>query len=349
MITENDKVVLDSPGDTSQRCETAPGILYYGGFSPKSKPERALSIHEQAMKLQEKGLCNGTDALSFLLCKTSYHHLKPYHALFMTESGKFKNGVTINALMGACNFDRCLQAVLLKYIGLIEVRFRCVVSYHLAKERGIFSHIDLNVFDDRKRAVGAIKRYREERDRRLRLGDAFAKEYMDRYGELPIWAAVEVMSMGTLSKLFQNIESSKLKKAISSSYKVPPRTLEGWLRTLSYTRNECAHFGTLYGKELIKESQRVKAFDPYDNRSLFHVCAIVQFLLSTDSRTYSKAFPGELQGTIDAFKADKPLMGFPDSRKRQMENLIQDLPKTITKFRPGKSPVVERMDPRTFI
>lgn len=313
-----DTMNCDSPGGTSQRCETAPGVSFLDGFKPKSIPEPALDLVGQATKLKENGLSGDLDTICAQLSQTSYSHLKPYHALFFDEDGHFTKGSTITDLVDACNFDRRLQSCLMHYIGVIEIRLRCTISYHLALERGVFAHIDQNTFANTGRMSRMVHRYRRERNRRIRRGDTSAKGYMARYGEFPIWAAVEAMSLGTLSMLFQNIASNTLKKEICKSFSVPPKVMQGWLRTLSFARNECAHFGNLYGKSLLKESPRVEGYGPYDNRSLFHICAIVQKLLGTGEAAHADSFPSHIEQEMKTFHIDPASLGFPEAWKEAM-------------------------------
>src|SRR5699024_2767803 len=106
-------------------------------------------------------------------------------------------------------------------------------------------------------------------------------------GVFPFWVAIEVMSFGELSKLFRNLlRQSKMK--VIKDFNVSPNKASSWLHTLSYIRNVCAHYGRLYGKDLIIKLQLnagvTKGF--YDNGIVFS--AILQLSKSLKQDDYLK-------------------------------------------------------------
>ena len=339
----------DSPGGTSRRCEPAPGISYFKGFSPKSDLPKALYLQELALLLRDKGLEGNFDDILLQLSKVSYSHLKPYCRLFLGKDGRFRPGTTIRDVIGACNFDRCFQSDLLRYIGIIEVRLRNAVSYHLALRYGPFSHLDPSVFRNLGEMGRVVELYRAERDRKITQGNVDVKRLDDEYGDLPVWAAVEVMSLGTLSRLFRNIRYGSVRKAICGSFRISPKVMQGWLRTLSFVRNECAHFGVMYGMRFTKESPRVHGFGEYDNHVPFHACAIIQYLLSTGEATYAQAFPKDLAREFSTFSIDPSDLGFPEGWAKMMIGTAAPPRGLEFRFRPGEEASFHVVDTRLCI
>ena len=67
----------------------------------------------------------------------------------------------------------------------------------------------------------------------------FIKNYRDNYDppEIPMYAAVEVFSLGTLSKFFKNMASED-KKEMAKIYGEPYTFLESWFESISYVRGK---------------------------------------------------------------------------------------------------------------
>jgi abortive infection bacteriophage resistance protein len=62
--------------------------------------------------------------------------------------------------------------------------------------------------------------------------------------------AIEVLSFGTLSKLYSNMSSDDQNQIARSNYRAPAIYLVSWLKCLSYIRNICAHYGRIYNQPL---------------------------------------------------------------------------------------------------
>jgi abortive infection bacteriophage resistance protein len=90
---------------------------------------------------------------------------------------------------------------------------------------------------------------REEAQRSNEVFVAHFRSTYDEFPDLPIWAAAEIMSFGTMLTLF-NMSSNRVQKAIARRYGLPGRVLGSWLLTLNYTRNLCAHHSRLWNRVL---------------------------------------------------------------------------------------------------
>ena len=96
-----------------------------------------------------------------------------------------------------------------------------------------------------------------------RSNDVFIKHNFDNHdGEVPVWAAVEVLSFGTLSKIIKNLKtgtgSSYSILAANYQYKskkgnlVNPsqKMLASWIQGVSVLRNMCAHNSRIYNRTI---------------------------------------------------------------------------------------------------
>ena len=63
---------------------------------------------------------------------------------------------------------------------------------------------------------------------------------------------MEVASLGTLSKLYANMNDSAAKKAVSRSFNIPKfEYMCTWLRCMTVIRNICAHHARLWNTNIV--------------------------------------------------------------------------------------------------
>ena len=101
-----------------------------------------------------------------------------------------------------------------------------------------------------------------------RSNEEFIKHYYDKYGipELPpSWMSLEVVSFGTLSRLYQSLKKDSVKKQLALSYGVADvNVFENWLHAISNLRNCCAHHGRVWNRRFM-----VQLVLPYNTSRLF--------------------------------------------------------------------------------
>lgn len=82
-----------------------------------------------------------------------------------------------------------------------------------------------------------------------RSHDDFITEHFRKYSEPdlpPVWKTLEVISMGTLSKLYANFSDSAAKHAVAREFGLKHhKFLRSWLECLAVLRNCCAHHSRL--------------------------------------------------------------------------------------------------------
>lgn len=65
----------------------------------------------------------------------------------------------------------------------------------------------------------------------------------------PVWKTLEVVSFGTLSKLYCNMKDTEVKKKVAKSFYLPQYPfLENWIKAASVLRNCCAHHARLWNR-----------------------------------------------------------------------------------------------------
>ena len=120
---------------------------------------------------------------------------------------------------------------------------------------------------------------------RERFVEHFKAKY-DEFPDLPIWAAVETMTFGSMFTLFAMSEK-KVRKNAARKYGVAGPVLYSWLKTLNYVRNVGAHHARLWNREFVirptvpdvKNGPEWHRPQSIDTNRMFIVLTILRFLL----------------------------------------------------------------------
>ena len=210
------------------------------------------TIEEQISILEERGLIIEDKAYaSKCLENLNYYRISGY-TLTLRKNDKFYNGITFENAMQIYNFDKELKLLVLKYLEDIEIALRTHIGYVLGSQDtsddATLSYLNADNFvspvhheDVMKELQGAIGDNKNE---------AFIKHHQTKYnGKLPVWAIVETLSFGALSRLFAALNQS-IKNEICEKYYygIRPQIIENIMEGLVVLRNICAHHSRLYNR-----------------------------------------------------------------------------------------------------
>lgn len=288
-------------GDTSQRCGNSPAVSVSEPFVPKSEPPEVLDEEGLLSLMAGQGFQDADSPQArYFLRRIGYTHAKPYTARFS------RVGAGLATVSRAIRFDRQFQSMLLEYIGLLELQFRAQYAYHMARELGPFAHRSPANFKRADWYAKTMSNYADEANRQSRQKNRHVRELIQEYGDLPIWDAVEVMSMGTLSKLYKNTRSKAVRFGVADAFGVTYDELVSWLGTISFVRNRCAHFGRLLGTKLVTIPKAIPGVGLATTHPLYAVL-ILERLLNTDqdfpddpTLMYSACLAAELNAIASA-------------------------------------------------
>ena len=66
----------------------------------------------------------------------------------------------------------------------------------------------------------------------------------------PSWKALEVVTFGSLSKLYFNLNDNDIKKNIAAEFRLPHRKfLDSWIKSMAVLRNITAHHARLWNRK----------------------------------------------------------------------------------------------------
>jgi len=290
---------------------------------PFNKPP--TSIPEQIALLRERGLIiSETSSVEHYLRHIGYYRLAGYWRFYQTDPVKhlFIDGASFEDVIAMYNFDRNLRLLIMGAIESIEVSFRTVMVNVMcakygptwyANKRYAFSE---NVFDKIVKDIG----------RELaRSNENFVVHHDKKYGHEthpPAWKTVQVLSFGTLSKLYGNIcNDIPERKEIAQIYGLPSEAwLHSWMQVISVLRNCCAHHSRLCFRTFSfppKNMHRPKLpwikniprSDGIQSQQLYYQLCAVRYLLHTcDPATVFNEKLAELVAKYP--KIDLARMGF---------------------------------------
>ncbi|OFX19897.1 MAG: hypothetical protein A2033_00420 [Bacteroidetes bacterium GWA2_31_9] len=213
-----------------------------------------LSIAAQISNLKKRGLI--IDNIEFAentLKFISYYRLRAYTYPFQNNSNSEHNfiyKISFEEIIKLYEFDRDLRLITFNAIERIEIALRTLIIYNYAISYG--SH-----WFENKALYRNLHFYKNDMALLYkeieRSDEVFIKHYKLTYSnplQPPAWMSLEVATLTTLSKIFQNLARSNEKKRIAKSLGLDFIILENWMHVLSVVRNICAHHSRLYNRTL---------------------------------------------------------------------------------------------------
>lgn len=307
---------FDSTGSTSSG--NASGnlpVIHFDG-EPRYKTNSEILV-----ELEADGFA---DALSieakYMLEHTSYRHMKPYidavKSIQVPSGGHF-----LKTAHDMLTFDRRIQSVLLKYIGIIEAQMRAQYSAAMASTHGPFAIYDAALFLRPERYEKTFVAYSEEVDRASKRNRDIRLECEKFDGCLPIWAGAECMTLGVLSSFYSNTSDRSITDSVADSFGVKKDELTNWMKTVTEVRNICAHFEPLLVRRQLPSVPKRILGVQCERRSPFMAMLIVSHLLGKSvgsfdpNLNYGNRVKEELAGVIIGFEqhcnGHVPIQRFP--------------------------------------
>jgi abortive infection bacteriophage resistance protein len=220
--------------------------------------KQPLSIEEQMEKLTNRGLIiDDVEKAKNYLFNVSYYRLRAYTFPFQdnineSEDHRFiRDNIHFNEIIDLYYFDSKLRAFVFNAIATIEVAIRTKITYEYVLEtKDSHWFLDANLYFD-------IDKYEEIKEKIqneiARSYEEFIKHYRKKYDKPvlpPAWMTLEVLSFGTLSKLFAYlVHKSHPKKEITKDFGLPESFfLENWMHAMSILRNCCAHHSRVWNR-----------------------------------------------------------------------------------------------------
>ncbi len=211
------------------------------------------TLDEQVEILKGKGLSiPDEEKAKDILFRENYFFLSGYRHLFMRSyrDNYFIKGTTFDELYAMFTFDRAIRNIFFKYILVVENNLKSIMSYQLSSKYGYKDKDYMNIknFTTDPMKIRQVKDVISKMKRQIRLNGmkhTATQHYIQKYGYIPMWILVKVLSFGIISELF-NILKTEDQLRISQNYDLDVETLSIYLALLANFRNVCAHEDVLY-------------------------------------------------------------------------------------------------------
>lgn len=231
-------------------------IIHFGEwFSRKPQyPKPHRKYGEQVELLKGRGLVIAdAPAAENFLRHVNYYRLSAYSRIYY-QSGDSKEtfipGTTFEQVRALYEFDSNLRDLVVAALEPIEVSIRTAMAYDLGMKYGPFGHRDPKNFGRHPRL--SHSEWKRHLTREIaRSNEVFIQHFEESYREfpiIPIWSSVEIMSFGTLSKMFQLLKTED-QSLLAAPYQIHQDVLGSWLHTIVYVRNICAHHARLWDRD----------------------------------------------------------------------------------------------------
>lgn len=289
-------------------------------------PKKILSIEQQIQSYIDAGMdVSPREETEKALRTIGYYRLRGYlFHLYDNDAKKFLSDIKFSDVLSLYRFDTALSRLIFSMVSAIEVALRARLNEALLAYGDPLVLNDPTVFEDKNLYWKNAAKIASEI---ARSSDVFIKHHFSNHdGQIPLWAAVEVMSFGTLSKTVKNLKTDRESvyyklaeyykfRTSKGRMKIPnKRILTSWIYSVYVLRNMCAHNSRIYNRAitaspmLISNDQIVP--QPRFN-GLYQIMLAMKYLRPTDE-TWTD-FVSEFKHLISAYSAviDLRRMNFP--------------------------------------
>jgi abortive infection bacteriophage resistance protein len=288
---------------------------------PYTKP--ALTIDQQIAQLRTRGMViNDTPLAKHYLSQINYYRLTAYWLPFEINhtTHAFQPGTTFEQVLDLYIFDRELRLLILDAIERIEVAMRTQLAYQLGHRYGSHPHLDPTLFKQSWSHVQYISQLQKDaRDSK----EVFIQHLLANYVEPlpPIWAAVEIMTLGQLSKWYANLKSGADRNLVAHIYDCDEVNLVSFLHHLSTVRNLCAHHSRLWNREFIftfklprqRPQILLSSFNPKEPRRIYNTLVMLHYLMNIIAPNHH--WYQRLLDMLTRHHIEPTRMGFPNDWK----------------------------------
>lgn len=309
-----------------------------------------MTIDEQINFLKtEKNLKFKSEKLAKrVLQEVGYYKLiNAYKIPFVVNNGvsnQYIDDVYFEDIYNLYKFDTELKTIVFEAATNVEINFKSLLSEDISSQYGIKDKIYLkkdNFAPDTGKAdeytfAQMKKHIKDSIKKQIDNMQPAIKWYNDNYKYFPFWVVVNVLTIGSVSRIYGKMKDSD-KITVAKHYKLPYDYLGSYIRHINLVRNICAHNDVLYRYKSINAiPQKIKNVkDLYDklgilknpktgryvkgSNDFFATMIILKLLLSKENfnlfYTKFKGLLSKLKRTLSPVFYDKILdeMGLPEN------------------------------------
>ena len=277
--------------------------------------------------LKHRGLTisNEQKAISYLT-NIGYFRLSAYFYPLLKEPKTehlYKEGANFDKALDMYRFDRKLRILLFNEIEKIEVAIRSAMNNLISDElKDVFWATNPKYF---RNPIIFSKTLTLIQTETTKAKEDFIAHFQSKYSNPypPIWMITEIIPLGVLVNLCNNLANKSLLKKVAHQFGLPLPVFSSWIVLLVNLRNLCGHHARLWNREIPFTSHKLNnpkfAWINSDNtdmkRVYFRIC-IIKYLLFTVSP--NNRFTQKLKLLLAEYPTvDIRAMGFPTDWEKE--------------------------------
>lgn len=250
------------------------------------------TFEEQLQKLIERKLTISNE--QYVLSKLehiNYYRLSAYFLPFQnkkdsTNPNEFLSNTTFEDIIKLYYFDTELRKIIFEAIEVIEIYLRTQIAYYHSQKYGAFGYLYIATLRGNYQTE-FDELYQDIIKEKERSKEVFIKHFKDKYNssDLPIWSVVEIISFGSLSKLFMLLQEEEQNQVIAKMGNINKVVFFKWFKALSSVRNACAHHSRLWNKTLgvgFEVPRNKPSFASLANstKKVFFALSVIEYILT---------------------------------------------------------------------
>lgn len=283
-----------------------------------------INEHIELLKARKLSIPNEERAKKYL-GNIGYFRLTGYmyHLQKNDGSHEFSDNISFNDIITHYNFDKKLRSLIIEYLERIEVALRAKLTDSYSNKYGFYWYTNYDLYDN-KNVYDLINA--EIAENFVEPQERFLKAFKNKYTSEslpPSNMAVEILTLGKLSRLYKGLSNISEKMAIANDFGLPSTILSSWFVYLNNVRNICAHHNRLWNRRITADRPTIpsrKKFQfngelPSDfNITLYGIVSMIDRLL--DNINSNNRFIDKLIKLFEKYpNINVELMGFPKDYK----------------------------------
>ena len=260
-------------------------------------PKQILTITQQVQSYIDAGMTiSSREDVEKALKSIGFYRLRGYSFhLYDNSTKKYVPGTKFEDIVKLYQFDQELSVLIFSMISKIEVALRVRLVEALLVHGDALILKDSSIFKDKKMYWQNMSTIASEI---ARSNDVFIKHNFDKHeGEVPVWATVEVLSFGTLSKIIKNLKTGagSAYAVLAANYQYTSKKgnlanpsqkmFASWVQAVSILRNMCAHNSRIYNRTIhttpeILDADKITPTPAHNG--LYQILLAMKYLRSSD-------------------------------------------------------------------
>ncbi|MBX9599111.1 MAG: Abi family protein [Burkholderiales bacterium] len=274
------------------------------------------SVDDQIKILRSRGMLVDDYAYAKdFLEEVYFHRFLSYSVPFLAngDSRRYQLNTKFADVVKVYEFDSQLRSLLLDAIEKIEISVRTQFT-NLSWKYGSHFYLNHKLFRDHRQLNDSIERIQFQ----IKSGhDLLVSEYYHRYNDPampPVWIAVELTTIGQLTKLFMNLKHAEDKEAVAQRYQIHYSVLQAIMDNLTLIRNYSAHHTRIWNRHFnfecsLDNQHQLISHALCDGSRMYSVLVLITYILKTLG--VEQPFYKRLIGLISIYNINVDLMGFP--------------------------------------